>query len=311
MLLSYTCWVCIINVSDNIVYWHGVVYHLIFQNDTADNESMVDADSLNSNPISAVSTSHLSPCSSRSVNGKRKTPNSSGSITCSPHVMSPLKKMLLHKARSMESLNIVNNTMNHAMNLLSPSMESYAIDVIPKEVQTEELLTQIKNYSSNATTTSNITYLSPEAVPREMRCFKRTSSRLNLQSPFSDSVSSSGISSCNSPISEYFVEQASASIKVNKGVQCELYTDCQDNKLTENNTKVKYGERFADNSSTTFDLNCRYCGITFDDDVIYSIHMGCHSHVDPFICNLCGKKCKNKYCFYTHIMRGDHRSTTT
>ena len=52
---------------------------------------------------------------------------------------------------------------------------------------------------------------------------------------------------------------------------------------------------------------CNFCGITFDDDVIYSIHMGCHSHRDPFICNLCGRRCNGKYAFNTHIVRG-HQS---
>jgi IKAROS family zinc finger protein len=51
---------------------------------------------------------------------------------------------------------------------------------------------------------------------------------------------------------------------------------------------------------------CDHCGITFDDEVIFSIHMGCHSHKDPFICNVCGRSCENKYAFYTHIMRGHH-----
>ncbi|ELT94292.1 hypothetical protein CAPTEDRAFT_129555 [Capitella teleta] len=49
---------------------------------------------------------------------------------------------------------------------------------------------------------------------------------------------------------------------------------------------------------------CDHCGITFDDEVLFSIHMGCHSHQDPFICNVCGRSCENKYAFYTHIMRG-------
>lgn len=54
-------------------------------------------------------------------------------------------------------------------------------------------------------------------------------------------------------------------------------------------------------------LKCFHCGITFEDDVIHSIHMGCHCHRDPFICNLCGRQCDNKYVFNTHILRG-HQS---
>lgn len=49
---------------------------------------------------------------------------------------------------------------------------------------------------------------------------------------------------------------------------------------------------------------CLHCGVTFDDEVLYSIHIGCHSHTDPYVCNVCGKHCHNKYGFYSHIMRG-------
>jgi len=51
---------------------------------------------------------------------------------------------------------------------------------------------------------------------------------------------------------------------------------------------------------------CGHCDIGFHDDVMYSIHMGCHSVSEPFTCNVCGQKCRHKYEFYTHIIRG-HR----
>ncbi|KAL8578466.1 hypothetical protein ACOMHN_028738 [Nucella lapillus] len=54
------------------------------------------------------------------------------------------------------------------------------------------------------------------------------------------------------------------------------------------------------------DTRCLHCGISFEDEVLFSIHLGCHSHTDPFVCNVCGKKCQNKYGFYSHIMRGHH-----
>ncbi len=49
---------------------------------------------------------------------------------------------------------------------------------------------------------------------------------------------------------------------------------------------------------------CPHCNIQFGDEVLHSIHMGCHNLTDAFVCNLCGKECMNKYGFYTHIMRG-------
>ncbi|KAK2150263.1 hypothetical protein LSH36_415g02034 [Paralvinella palmiformis] len=76
------------------------------------------------------------------------------------------------------------------------------------------------------------------------------------------------------------------------GVQCEL--------TSENSAPPVATHPVAPESS----CRCHCCGITFDDDVMYSIHMGCHNHRDPFICNVCGKSSDNKYTFYTHIMRG-------
>ena len=56
--------------------------------------------------------------------------------------------------------------------------------------------------------------------------------------------------------------------------------------------------------SVNMESRCEHCGINFEDEVIFSIHIGCHSHTDPFKCNVCGKQCGNKYGFYSHIMRG-------
>jgi len=60
----------------------------------------------------------------------------------------------------------------------------------------------------------------------------------------------------------------------------------------------------SEHQSVCLESRCEHCGITFEDEVIFSIHIGCHSHTDPFRCNVCGKQCGNKYGFYSHIMRG-------
>ncbi|GFS17335.1 zinc finger protein Pegasus [Elysia marginata] len=64
-------------------------------------------------------------------------------------------------------------------------------------------------------------------------------------------------------------------------------------------------------SASGVDTKCYYCGVTFDDEVLFSIHIGCHSHTDPFTCNVCGKQCYNKYGFYSHIMRGHQARPST
>ena len=77
------------------------------------------------------------------------------------------------------------------------------------------------------------------------------------------------------------------------GVQCELDVPVanKSNEVVGKAAKVR---------------ECTNCGISFDDDVMFSIHMGMHNLTDPFVCNLCGHPCGNRYAFYTHIMRG-HR----
>lgn len=67
---------------------------------------------------------------------------------------------------------------------------------------------------------------------------------------------------------------------------------------------------------------CRPCGIWFSDAVLHSIHAGCHAVVvpgcgggagggvegggdrHPFSCNVCGRRCADRYAFNTHLVRG-------
>ena len=57
-------------------------------------------------------------------------------------------------------------------------------------------------------------------------------------------------------------------------------------------------------SSQTF--KCDHCLIIFLDHVMYTIHMGCHGFRDPFECNICGKRCRDRYEFASHLARGKH-----
>ncbi|XP_057704786.1 zinc finger protein Pegasus isoform X2 [Corythoichthys intestinalis] len=52
---------------------------------------------------------------------------------------------------------------------------------------------------------------------------------------------------------------------------------------------------------------CQHCDIYFPDNILYTIHMGCHGYENPFQCNICGHKCKNKYDFACHFARGQHK----
>ncbi|XP_062863485.1 zinc finger protein Pegasus [Trichomycterus rosablanca] len=53
--------------------------------------------------------------------------------------------------------------------------------------------------------------------------------------------------------------------------------------------------------------HCPHCHIYFPDNVLYTIHMGCHGYENPFQCNICGHRCRNKYDFACHFARGQHK----
>ncbi|KAL6061092.1 hypothetical protein STEG23_032464 [Scotinomys teguina] len=53
--------------------------------------------------------------------------------------------------------------------------------------------------------------------------------------------------------------------------------------------------------------HCPHCATYFADNVLYTIHMGCHGYDNPFQCNICGHNCKNKYDFACHFARSQHK----
>ncbi|XP_024865809.1 zinc finger protein Pegasus isoform X2 [Kryptolebias marmoratus] len=52
---------------------------------------------------------------------------------------------------------------------------------------------------------------------------------------------------------------------------------------------------------------CQHCDIHFSDNILYTIHMGCHGFEHPFQCNICGHMCIDKYNFACHFARGQHK----
>jgi IKAROS family zinc finger protein len=52
--------------------------------------------------------------------------------------------------------------------------------------------------------------------------------------------------------------------------------------------------------------SCQHCDTYFSDNIMYTVHMGCHGYENPFQCNVCGCKCRNKYDFACHFARGQH-----
>lgn len=55
------------------------------------------------------------------------------------------------------------------------------------------------------------------------------------------------------------------------------------------------------------DFECKFCGISFQDNVLFSLHIGYHSvGDDPFKCNMCGTKTDDKVQFFLHIAKFPH-----
>ncbi|XP_060951107.1 zinc finger protein Pegasus-like [Limanda limanda] len=52
---------------------------------------------------------------------------------------------------------------------------------------------------------------------------------------------------------------------------------------------------------------CPHCDIDFSDNILFTIHMGCHGYEHPFQCNICGHMCTDKYDFACHFARGQHK----
>lgn len=74
---------------------------------------------------------------------------------------------------------------------------------------------------------------------------------------------------------------------------------CSDADKLDNNT-------FAPSSSTQKMFHCKFCGISFQDAVLHTIHMGYHDHNDVFTCNMCGEKCSDRISFFLHIGKNQH-----
>ena len=51
-------------------------------------------------------------------------------------------------------------------------------------------------------------------------------------------------------------------------------------------------------------FTCKFCEITFPDNILYGLHMGQHCMTDPFKCNLCGYMANDRYDFMCHYSMG-------
>ena len=53
-------------------------------------------------------------------------------------------------------------------------------------------------------------------------------------------------------------------------------------------------------------LMCQYCGISFQNSMMHSVHMSYHANTDPFKCKQCGDESSDALAFFLHIARKEH-----
>lgn len=79
----------------------------------------------------------------------------------------------------------------------------------------------------------------------------------------------------------------------------------------DNSSKVTSSSIIQANANSNvekpFEKECKFCGIIFKDNVLFSLHVGYHSlGDDPFKCNMCGQKTDDKIQFFLHIAKFPH-----
>lgn len=68
-----------------------------------------------------------------------------------------------------------------------------------------------------------------------------------------------------------------------------------------------HSESDAPDRSNGEKWKCKHCEIVFPDNIMYGLHMGCHSVSSPYQCNVCGATCRDRHDFMFHFTIGKHQ----
>lgn len=81
----------------------------------------------------------------------------------------------------------------------------------------------------------------------------------------------------------------------------------ESNENSNTNVTSSINQETTVSSIKSADYECKFCGIVFKDNVLFSLHIGYHSvGEDPFKCNMCGTKTEDKIQFFLHIAKYPH-----
>ncbi|KAA3680569.1 uncharacterized protein DEA37_0007921 [Paragonimus westermani] len=87
--------------------------------------------------------------------------------------------------------------------------------------------------------------------------------------------------------------------RIRSGVGSQFSTACSANNSSDSTDQE---------DRTHFDYECRFCEIRFRHRALYDIHMGFHSHADPYLCNRCGHHSRDPVDFFIHLGQMAHYS---
>lgn len=112
------------------------------------------------------------------------------------------------------------------------------------------------------------------------------------------------------PKSEKKKKRKGKAFKFDEKLQQQQHSDEEPN-MMENvevlNNRVTSSAPTVDSSERSEEYECKFCGIIFKDNVLFSLHIGYHSQGDdPFKCNMCGMRTEDKIQFFLHIAKFPH-----
>ncbi|TGZ67201.1 hypothetical protein CRM22_004929 [Opisthorchis felineus] len=127
---------------------------------------------------------------------------------------------------------------------------------------------------------------------------KRSKFPYNVTEPFKDSATGNEMQNV----------QRNPKFSSMKDESLEKRSVQQNDSLPVNDMLTSDTEAGGDETAQPFDYECRFCEIRFRQRALFDIHMGFHSHTNPYLCNRCGHQSRNPVDFFIHLGQMAHYS---